>query len=145
MKTDHRKEYSRSHKKYDNGDQYRKSPKNGIFEKFCKNLFISFSGLVDHACSQWCLRLDDGSFPFPFKHEKLLFFVTCIFYSIRIIYVGLLFPYDEQIEGAIHRECEYQTECKYSEYSDRNIGKKFSHNSWKCHEWNKYHNGCEYS
>ena len=82
---------------------------------------------------------------FSFKLQKFFLFICRIFNSRIIVNKLFLCLYKKEIEGTIYRKCENETAGKYSKYSYRYIGEKFSKNSWKNHHWYECNNSCWYS
>ncbi len=145
IETDERKQEDGSREEYDNGDKYGESAEKSVLKEFRQNLFVSFCCSVNDAGSEWCLCLYDRSLSFSFEHEQFFFFIGCIFDRVWIVYVCLFFTDNEKIKGAVDSQCENESKCEYSKYSDWNIGEKFSYDTGKCHHWDKNHNRRDYS
>ncbi len=57
---------------------------------------------------------------------------------MRIIDVARSLLHEEEIEGTIDCQSEYESCCEYSEYRDRDVGKELAEYSWESHHRDEY-------
>ena len=79
---------------------------------------------MDNSQTQWSIPFFYFGFSFSLEHEEFFFFIGCIFGRMRVIDVARSFPHEEEIEGTIDRESEYEPCGEYAKYRDRDICQK---------------------